>query len=179
MRAKKDLSKKRWLVLLLRGHGLGDLFGTSCMTISCAWNYLLKWASSASRTTHLSSVPLKTSESLSWGSIKVCGGQSVGWIAEVLKWPLKRPRGSFSKTWGWVVNKHEVPGGAVGSNLNLCLCYVGRGKGDRWSGSGCRTHSWNNGLSDAPVCADLNARRVILHTSDENDRARWASTARQ
>ena len=57
-------------------------FGTSCMTISCAWTYLLERASLASRMTHLSCALLTTSEFWSWGSMKVFGGQSVGWIAD-------------------------------------------------------------------------------------------------
>ena len=53
---------------------------------------LLERASSASRMTHLSCAPRKTSESWSWGSMSVCGGQSGGCIAEAWEWPLKRPR---------------------------------------------------------------------------------------
>ena len=47
----------------LKGRGWVHSFGTSCMTISCAWTYLLESASSASRMTHLSCAPLMTSES--------------------------------------------------------------------------------------------------------------------
>ena len=56
------------------------------------WTCLLERASSASRMTHLSCAPLTASKSWSWGSMIVCGGQSVGWIADAWKCPLKRPR---------------------------------------------------------------------------------------
>ena len=61
------------------------------MTISCAWAYLLERASSASQKRHMSCAPLKTSESWSWGSMRVSGGLSVDWIAKTWKWRLKRP----------------------------------------------------------------------------------------
>ena len=47
---------------------------------------------------HLSCAPLTTSKSWSWGSMKVCGGRSVGWIAEAWKWPLRKPRLCSSRT---------------------------------------------------------------------------------
>ena len=68
------------------------------MTISCTWTYLLERVSSALRMTFLSCAPLTMSESWSWGSMKVCGGQNVGWIADAWKWPLKRPRLCSSRT---------------------------------------------------------------------------------
>ena len=63
MRLKNGLSKKRWHVLPLKGRGWVHWFGTSCTTTSCAWTYLLERASSAARMTHLSCMPLTTSES--------------------------------------------------------------------------------------------------------------------
>ena len=71
-RARSDLSKRTPQGRPLKGHGLVHSFETSCMTISCAWTYLLERASSTSRTTHCA--PLTTSESWSWGSMTVCGG---------------------------------------------------------------------------------------------------------
>ena len=46
--------------------------------------------------------------------MKVCGGQSVGWIADARKWPLKRPRlcwsqtGDPSHTRGLFLGEHEI-----------------------------------------------------------------------
>ena len=61
----------------------------------------------------------------------------------------------------------------------LCLCQVGRGKGDCRSGSGRTTHSWHDGLSHAPVWTDMDACRVIRHPGDEDEGAQWACRARQ
>ena len=85
-----------------------------------SWKYLLVQESSASRMTHLSCVPLKTSDSLICGSIKVCGRQSVGWTARVEKWHLKKwgvagygreilsvPEDRSRRTWGWVKNEQH------------------------------------------------------------------------
>ena len=88
--------------MLLRGSGWDHSCGMLCMTISYAWTYLLERPSSASWITHLC-VLLMTSGPWSWGSMRVCGGQSVGWTLEALKWQLKRLRFRWLRignTWG-------------------------------------------------------------------------------
>ena len=56
---------------------------------------------------------------------------------------------------------------------------MGCGKGGFRSGSGCRAYSWHDGPSYAPVWAVLGAHRVIRHTYDEDERARWAPGSRK
>ena len=61
----------------------------------------------------------------------------------------------------------------------LCQHQVVRGKGGCRSGSECTSHSRHDGLSHAPVWAELGAHRVIRHTCDEDERARWATRVQQ
>ena len=86
------------------------------MTISCAWDYLLEQALSTSRMTHLSRVRLNL-----WKSVarKALVGQQrpehgqwenrgfAGHGQEILSVPKDRSW----RTWGWMENKHQVPGG--------------------------------------------------------------------
>ena len=117
-RATSGLSKNRW---------------TSCRTISCAWTYLLERASSASKMTDWSSAPLM-SKSWSWGSMIFCGGQSVGWIADAWKWPLKRPRFCWSRTRDHSNARGSFSGKSGKRALSTWVC------------------SWIEGLASANTC---------------------------
>ena len=72
----------------------------------------------------------------------------------------------------------RFPGGYCRART-LRLRKMGCGKGSPRSGSGRRGYSWHDGPSHAPVWAVLDAHRVIRHSCDENERARWASRAKQ
>ena len=56
---------------------------------------------------------------------------------------------------------------------------MGCGKGGPRSGSGFRAYTWHDSPSHAPVWAVLDAHRVIRHICDEDERAWWASRAKQ